>query len=77
MPVVILLIRGRKILSEEPTAPFQLGKFGLALNWVGVIFVVVTSVVCIPRVCASASKLNNFLVFLLSSRSAHIFKHDE
>lgn len=47
MPIVILLIRGRRILSEEPAAPFQLGRFGLALNWVGVIFVGVTSVVCL------------------------------
>jgi hypothetical protein len=50
MPVVILLIRGRKVLLQMPPAPFKLGISGSALNWISVIFVGVTSVVCLIRI---------------------------
>jgi choline transport protein len=49
LPVFILLIRGRKILSRETQASFSLGKYGYGLNIVGVLFVAVTSVVRIPQ----------------------------
>lgn len=44
LPVVILVIRGRKILAAEKGA-FSLGKYGYFANYVGIIFVGVTSVV--------------------------------
>lgn len=44
LPVVILVIRGRKILAAEKEA-FSLGKYGYFANYVGIIFVGVTSVV--------------------------------
>lgn len=48
IPILVLLIRGRKVLDNYQTAktPFKLGKtFGLFVNIVGAIYVVVTSVV--------------------------------
>jgi choline transport protein len=47
MPMVILLIRGRKILLQMPAVPFKLRISGSALNGISVIFVGVTSVVCL------------------------------
>jgi choline transport protein len=44
MPVVVLLVRGRHVLSRE-TVAFSLGKYGYFANYIGVIFVGVTSVV--------------------------------
>lgn len=44
MPVVVLLVRGRKILERE-TKGFGLGRYGYAANYVGITFVGVTSVV--------------------------------
>jgi amino acid transporter len=48
IPIIVLLIRGRKVLDHYQTAktPFKLGKtFGLVVNIVGALYVVVTSVV--------------------------------
>ncbi|PVH78700.1 choline transport protein [Cadophora sp. DSE1049] len=56
LPILILLIRGRHILSEEATAPFRFGKFGATLNWIGVLFVGVTSVFfCFPAALPTTS----------------------
>lgn len=44
MPVVVLVVRGRKILERE-TKGFSLGRYGYVANYVGIIFVGVTSVV--------------------------------
>ncbi|PTB66652.1 amino acid transporter-like protein [Trichoderma citrinoviride] len=52
IPIIILLIRGRKVLDHYQTAktPFKLGRtFGLLLNIIGALYVVVTSVFfCFP-----------------------------
>jgi len=51
-PILILLVRGRKVLDcyQTQKTPFQLGRtFGLFVNIVGAIYVVVTSVFfCFP-----------------------------
>jgi amino acid transporter len=47
-PVIVLLIRGRKILDQFRTTetPFQLGiKRGAIINWIATVFVLFTSVV--------------------------------
>lgn len=43
-PVIILVVRGRSILARK-TVAFSLGKYGYFANYVGIIFVGVTSVV--------------------------------
>jgi choline transport protein len=66
MPVVILLIRGRKILLHMPGTPFKLGISGSALNWISVIFVGVTSVVGLIRIIVFAIEIPaDFSVVLL------------
>lgn len=53
-PVVTLLVRGRGVLEKHqmPDTPFQLGRWGYAINWVAALFVVVTSVVSlVSAVC--------------------------
>lgn len=50
LPVGILLLRGRGILLKEVSAPFSLGVFRAALNWISVLLVGVTSVVCTQNV---------------------------
>ncbi|RFU80534.1 choline transport [Trichoderma arundinaceum] len=51
-PIIVLLIRGRKVLDfyQTPKTPFKLGRtFGLIINIVAAIYVVVTSVFfCFP-----------------------------
>ncbi len=61
LPVVIVIIRGRKILEQEQI-PFSLGKFGRAANYIGVLFVGVTSVFfCFPaEIPTSTSTMSKF-----------------
>lgn len=51
IPVVVLLIRGRGVLRQyqAENTYFALGKGGWALNAVAAVFVIVTSVVCVPN----------------------------
>ena len=50
LPVVILVVRGRKVLAHT-TVAFSLGKYGYFANYVGIIFVGVTSVVSPLYLC--------------------------
>lgn len=74
MPVVILLICGRKILLHMPAAPFKLGISGLAMNWISVIFVGVTSVVFLIQIVFFAFEISadSSVVLLLPSRFTNI-----
>lgn len=52
LPVIVLLIRGRSTLREHQTNGklFNLGKWGLPINLVATVFVLVTSIVSIEGV---------------------------
>lgn len=54
MPIVVLVVRGRRILAHE-TVPFSLGKYGYFANYVGILFVGVTSVVSSSSVLLGTS----------------------
>jgi hypothetical protein len=72
-PILILNIRGRKILiqHQSPTTPWKLGnRLGPTLNWVAVLYVLVTSVVSLlaePRIFRIEAINVYDLVFLLPS----------
>ena len=50
MPIIALLIRGRSTLAENqyPGLPHQLGTWGLPVNIIAGLYVVITTVVCKP-----------------------------
>lgn len=47
LPVIVLIIRGRSVLKEHQVDKnlYNLGKWGLVINYIAAIFVVVTSTV--------------------------------
>ncbi|TVY39031.1 Choline transport protein [Lachnellula occidentalis] len=65
LPVLILVIRGRDVLSAEKRA-FSLGKYGYFINCVGIIFVGVTSVFfCFPAALPTTSSTMNYVCVVL------------
>lgn len=58
LPIIVLLLRGRRILDKVKQVStkrsrkddrFHLGLYGIAVNWVAVVFVVITSIFfCFP-----------------------------
>lgn len=65
MPVFILVVRGRRILDGE-TKAFGLGRYGYFANYVGIIFVGVTSVFfCFPAALPTTSSNMNYVSAVL------------
>ncbi|KAM5360297.1 hypothetical protein ACJZ2D_013856 [Fusarium nematophilum] len=63
-PLIVLLIRGRKILAEHqsPETPWKLGKLGYLLNWISVLYVVVTSIFfCFPPALPATGNTMNYI----------------
>ena len=67
LPVVLLLIRGRKILEPHQPIAFTLGNvWGPIANWVGVLFVGVTTVFfCFPASLPTSSSTMNYVSVVL------------
>ncbi|KAL7805029.1 amino acid transporter-like protein [Trichoderma aethiopicum] len=69
IPIIVLLIRGRKVLDHYQTAktPFKLGKtFGLVVNIVGALYVVVTSVFfCFPTFLPVTGNSMNYVCVVI------------
>jgi choline transport protein len=66
-PILILLIRGRKtILTKAPDFSLGSGVFGYIVNWVSVLFVLVTSIFyCFPpAIPVDASTMNYVIVVI-------------
>ncbi|KAH8587349.1 amino acid/polyamine transporter I [Bisporella sp. PMI_857] len=59
VPIIILLLRGRKILDQE-VVEYSLGRMGLVWNWISVVFVIFVSVfLCFPAgIPVDASSMN-------------------
>ncbi|KAF8866182.1 choline transport protein [Acephala macrosclerotiorum] len=64
MPIVVLVVRGRGILQRE-TKAFGLGRYGYAANYVGIVFVGVTSVFCFPAALPTTSSTMNYVSAVL------------
>ncbi|KAH6975734.1 amino acid/polyamine transporter I [Ilyonectria destructans] len=65
LPIIVLLIRGRSILTNFQTAdtPWQLGKHrGLILNWISVLYVSVTTMFfCFPPSLPATGNYMNYV----------------
>jgi len=67
LPVMLLLIRGRRILEQHQPIAFSLGRvWGPIANWTGVIFVGVTSVFfCFPAALPTSTSTMNYVSAVL------------
>ncbi|KAI9147294.1 Choline transport protein [Paramyrothecium foliicola] len=67
-PIITLLVRGRNVLDahRQPNTPFNFGRRGYIINYVAVIFVVVTSIFfCFPVALPVTSDNMNYVVAVL------------
>ncbi|KAF2011870.1 amino acid transporter [Aaosphaeria arxii CBS 175.79] len=68
IPITVVLLRGRSVLTQHQTAdiPFQLGKWGYAINYTAVIFVGVTTVFfCFPAAIPVSVNTMNYVSAVL------------